>query len=90
MDNSEPNSAPEVRCITVVFKIGGRQYDYKSINPNIEVGDEVAVEVRAKPKTAFVVSTSGKLLDNPPFEYKWIVGTEVKRAMKPEEEKEND
>ena len=84
MTDPEPNAAPEVRCITVVFKTGGRKYDYKSINPDIKVGDAVVVEVRGKEKTAWVVGTTGKLLDNPPFAYKWII------RLKSKEEKEND
>ena len=87
MNSTKLNAAPEVRCITVVFQGGRRKYDYKSINPDIKGGDAVIVEVKCKKKIAFVVSTSGKLLNNPPFEYKWILGTEVKRAVKPEEEK---
>ena len=74
MNSPKLNAAPEVRCITVVFNIRGRKYDYKSINPDIKRDDAVIVEVKGKKKTAFVVSTSGKLLNNPPFEYKWILG----------------
>ena len=84
MNSSKHNAPPEVRCITVVFHENGRRYDYKSINPDIKVGDEVIVEVKGVDQTVVVISTSATIIVHPPFEYKWII------RKKSKEEKEND